>query len=95
MHRVLDYLLTCTLLSCFSDLNSNLNVPLDMGVGGGSGGGVSYKEPPQSRLKKLWATDPLEQTSKPGTDKAFIVCHTACCGIVWLSGGGIHEVFTM
>ncbi|XP_026181997.1 trinucleotide repeat-containing gene 6A protein isoform X2 [Mastacembelus armatus] len=48
-------------------LNSNLNVPLDMGVGGGSGGGaVSYKEPPQSRLKKLWATDPLEQNSKPG-----------------------------
>ncbi|XP_067332253.1 trinucleotide repeat-containing gene 6A protein-like isoform X1 [Channa argus] len=51
-------------------LNSNLNVPLDMGVGGGvvgsGGGGVSYKEPPQSRLKKLWATESLEQNSKPG-----------------------------
>ncbi|GLD70176.1 trinucleotide repeat-containing gene 6A protein-like isoform X1, partial [Lates japonicus] len=49
-------------------LNSNLNVSLDMGVGGGSSGGgaASYKEPPQSRLKKLWATDPLEQNSKPG-----------------------------
>ncbi|XP_078141021.1 trinucleotide repeat-containing gene 6A protein-like isoform X2 [Centroberyx gerrardi] len=47
-------------------LNSNLNVPLDMGGGGSSGGAVSYKEPPQSRLKKLWATDPLEQNSKPG-----------------------------
>nr|XP_040046309.1 trinucleotide repeat-containing gene 6A protein-like isoform X2 [Gasterosteus aculeatus aculeatus] len=43
-------------------LNPNLNVPLDMG----GGGAVSYKEPPQSRLKKLWATDPLEQNSKPG-----------------------------
>ncbi|XP_034395185.1 trinucleotide repeat-containing gene 6A protein-like isoform X2 [Cyclopterus lumpus] len=42
-------------------LNSNLNVPLDMG----GGGAVGYKEP-QSRLKKLWATDPLEQNSKPG-----------------------------
>ncbi|XP_022064225.1 trinucleotide repeat-containing gene 6A protein isoform X2 [Acanthochromis polyacanthus] len=49
-------------------LNSNLNVSLDMGVGGGSSGGgaMSYKEPPQSRLKKLWATDPLEQNSKSG-----------------------------
>ncbi|KAM9746324.1 trinucleotide repeat-containing gene 6A protein-like isoform 3-T4 [Menidia menidia] len=49
-------------------LNSNLNVSLDMSVGGGNGGGgaVSYKEPPQSRLKSLWATDPLEQNSKPG-----------------------------
>lgn len=46
-----------------SGLNPNLNVPLDMG----GGGAVSYKEPPQSRLKKLWATDPLEQNSKPGT----------------------------
>ena len=48
-------------------LNSNLNVPLDMGVGGLGVGAVSYKEPPQSKLKKLWATDPLEQNSKPGT----------------------------
>ncbi|CAJ1076430.1 trinucleotide repeat-containing gene 6A protein isoform X1 [Xyrichtys novacula] len=50
-------------------LNSNLNVSLDMGVGGGGssgGGAVSFKEPPQSKLKKLWATDPLEQNSKPG-----------------------------
>lgn len=49
-------------------LNPNLNVPLDMGVGGGScgGGSVAYKEPHQSRLKKLWATDPLEQNSKSG-----------------------------
>ncbi|XP_041854451.1 trinucleotide repeat-containing gene 6A protein-like [Melanotaenia boesemani] len=49
-------------------LNSNLNVPLDMGIGGGSSGGgaVSYKEPPQSRLKSLWATEPLEQNSKTG-----------------------------
>ncbi|XP_047214711.1 trinucleotide repeat-containing gene 6A protein-like isoform X2 [Girardinichthys multiradiatus] len=49
-------------------LNSNQNVTLDMGVGGGStgGGAVSYKEPPQSRLKKLWAADTLEQNSKPG-----------------------------
>uniref|UniRef100_UPI0037E9A14E trinucleotide repeat-containing gene 6A protein-like isoform X1 n=2 Tax=Semicossyphus pulcher TaxID=241346 RepID=UPI0037E9A14E len=47
-------------------LNSNLNVSLDMGVGGSGGGGGSYKEPPQSKLKKLWATDPLEQNSKPG-----------------------------
>lgn len=55
-------------------LNSNLNVPLDMGVGGGGGGGaVSYKEPPQSRLKKLWATDPLEQNSKPGTEGSTYV----------------------
>lgn len=70
-------------LSYFSDLNSNLNVPLDMGVGaGGSGGGVSYKEPPQSRLKKLWATDPPEQNSKPGTKELLIVCGTKCCGIV-------------
>uniref|UniRef100_A0A674N838 Trinucleotide repeat containing adaptor 6A n=1 Tax=Takifugu rubripes TaxID=31033 RepID=A0A674N838_TAKRU len=45
-------------------LNSNLNVPLDLGVS--SGGALSYKEPPQSKLKKLWATDPLEQNSKPG-----------------------------
>ncbi|KAF7220840.1 trinucleotide repeat-containing gene 6A protein isoform X1 [Nothobranchius furzeri] len=44
-------------------LTSNLNVPLDMGVGGGA---VNYKEPPQSRLKKLWAADPLEQNSKTG-----------------------------
>ncbi|XP_068192050.1 trinucleotide repeat-containing gene 6A protein-like isoform X2 [Antennarius striatus] len=43
-------------------LNANLNVSLDMGVGGGG----SFKEPPQSKLKKLWATDPLEQNSKPG-----------------------------
>uniref|UniRef100_A0A8C6KJ98 Trinucleotide repeat containing adaptor 6A n=1 Tax=Nothobranchius furzeri TaxID=105023 RepID=A0A8C6KJ98_NOTFU len=46
-----------------SGLTSNLNVPLDMGVGGGA---VNYKEPPQSRLKKLWAADPLEQNSKTG-----------------------------
>ncbi|XP_068605700.1 trinucleotide repeat-containing gene 6A protein-like [Brachionichthys hirsutus] len=45
-------------------LNSNLNVSLDMGGGGGGGG--SFKEPPQSKLKKLWATDPMEQNSKPG-----------------------------
>ena len=57
-----------------SGLNSNLNVSLDMGVGGGSGGGaVSYKEPPQSKLKKLWATDPLEQNSKPGKEEAPVV----------------------
>lgn len=45
-----------------------------MGVGGGSssGGAVNYKEPPQSRLKKLWAADPLEQNSKSGTlDSSF------------------------
>ncbi|XP_054891166.1 trinucleotide repeat-containing gene 6A protein-like isoform X2 [Poeciliopsis prolifica] len=50
-------------------LNSNQNVTLDMGVGGGSssgGGAVNYKDLPQSRLKKLWAADPLEQNSKPG-----------------------------
>jgi len=40
---------------------------MDMG-GGGGGNAVGYKEP-QSRLKKLWATDPLEQNSKPGTEK--------------------------
>ncbi|KAJ3600479.1 hypothetical protein NHX12_031460 [Muraenolepis orangiensis] len=43
-------------------LPPNLNVPMD--VGGGVG--VGYKEPPQSRMKKLWATDPLEQSSKHG-----------------------------
>ncbi|XP_020775608.2 trinucleotide repeat-containing gene 6A protein isoform X1 [Boleophthalmus pectinirostris] len=43
-------------------VNSNLNVPMDMG----GSGSLNYKEPPQSRLKKLWATDPLEQNSKPG-----------------------------
>lgn len=49
-----------------------------MGVGGGGGvGAVSYKEPPQSRLKKLWATEPLEQNSKPGTELS--TCdHTYC-----------------
>lgn len=64
-----------------SGLNSNLNVSLDMGVGGGSGGGaVSYKEPPQSRLKKLWATDPLEQNSKPGTeDSGFLTVQSCVC----------------
>lgn len=54
-------------MSVPSGLNSNLNVPLDLG--GGSGGALSYKEPPQSKLKKLWATDPLEQNSKPGKEK--------------------------
>ncbi len=45
-----------------------------MGVGGGSSGGgaVSYKEPPQSKLKKLWATDPLEQNSKTGKEKPLV-----------------------
>lgn len=63
-----------------SGLNSNLNVSLDMGVGGGSGvgGAVSYKEPPQSRLKKLWATDPLEQNSKPGTEEPACVYDSTC-----------------
>uniref|UniRef100_A0A667WA86 Trinucleotide repeat containing adaptor 6A n=1 Tax=Myripristis murdjan TaxID=586833 RepID=A0A667WA86_9TELE len=60
-----------TALGSFSNfplgLNSNLNVSLDMGGGGSSGSGaVSYKELPQSKLKKIWATDPLEQNSKPG-----------------------------
>jgi len=52
-----------------------------MGVGGGSSGGgpVSYKEPPQSRLKSLWATDPLEQNSKPGTYELLSVSGSACC----------------
>lgn len=44
-----------------------------MGGGGSGGGAVSYKEPPQSRLKKLWATDPLEQNSKPGTEEPLFV----------------------
>lgn len=58
-------------------MNSNLNVSLDMGVVGGSGGGaVSYKEPPQSKLKKLWATDPLEQNSKPGKEEPPVVFGT-------------------
>ncbi|XP_072298719.1 trinucleotide repeat-containing gene 6A protein-like isoform X3 [Eucyclogobius newberryi] len=43
-------------------VNSNLNVPMDMG----GSGSLNYKELPQSRLKKLWATDPMEQNSKPG-----------------------------
>ncbi|CAL9693829.1 unnamed protein product [Knipowitschia caucasica] len=43
-------------------VNSNLNVPMDMG----GGGSLNYKEPPQSRLKKLWAADSMEQNSKPG-----------------------------
>ncbi|XP_061557520.1 trinucleotide repeat-containing gene 6A protein-like isoform X3 [Phycodurus eques] len=47
-------------------LNSNLNVSLDMGVGTNAGGALGYKEPPQSRLKKLWVADPLEQNSKSG-----------------------------
>lgn len=52
---------------CPSGLNSNLNVSLDMGGGTSGGGAVGYKEPPQSRLKKLWAADPPEQNSKTGT----------------------------
>ncbi|KAM9392795.1 trinucleotide repeat-containing gene 6A protein-like isoform 2-T3 [Pholidichthys leucotaenia] len=50
------------------NMNSNLNVSLDMGMCNSSNGGgaVGYKEPPQSRLKKLWVADPLEQNSKPG-----------------------------
>ncbi|XP_077412406.1 trinucleotide repeat-containing gene 6A protein-like isoform X1 [Vanacampus margaritifer] len=47
-------------------LNSNLNVSLDMGVGTNAGGALGFKEPPQSRLKKLWVADPLEQNSKSG-----------------------------
>ncbi|KAM8824943.1 LOW QUALITY PROTEIN: trinucleotide repeat-containing gene 6A protein-like [Synchiropus picturatus] len=49
-------------------LNSNLNVSMDMGAGGGSSGGgaMGYKEPSQSRLKKFWETEPIEQNSKPG-----------------------------
>ncbi|XP_061701673.1 trinucleotide repeat-containing gene 6A protein-like isoform X2 [Syngnathoides biaculeatus] len=47
-------------------LNSNLNVSLDVGVGTNAGGALGYKEPPQSRLKKLWVADPLEQNSKSG-----------------------------
>lgn len=43
---------------------------------------MSYKEPPQSRLKKLWATDPLEQNSKPGTEEP--ICDFACCYIFYL-----------
>lgn len=71
--RVTDFLLSL-LPSLPSGLNSNLNVPLDMSVGGSSGGGaVSYKE---SRLQKLWATDPLEQNSKPGTEElVFVTVH--------------------
>uniref|UniRef100_A0A3Q1HCD4 TNRC6 PABC binding domain-containing protein n=1 Tax=Anabas testudineus TaxID=64144 RepID=A0A3Q1HCD4_ANATE len=61
-HNTPDMQKDAATLGSFSNfplsLNSNLNVPLDMAV--------SYKEPPQSRLKKLWATDPLEQNSKPG-----------------------------
>ncbi|XP_061837613.1 trinucleotide repeat-containing gene 6A protein-like isoform X2 [Nerophis lumbriciformis] len=47
-------------------LNSNLNVSLDLGVGTTAGGALGYKEPPQSRMKKLWVADPLEQNSKSG-----------------------------
>lgn len=37
---------------------------MDMSSGGGA---LGYKEPPHSKLKKLWATtDPLEQNSKSG-----------------------------
>lgn len=46
-------------------VNSNLNVSMDMSLGSSGVEAVSYKEPPQSRLKKLWASDPLEQNSKP------------------------------
>lgn len=47
---------------------SNLNVPMDLGVGSGSASGsLNYKEPSQSRLRNIWATaDPLDQNSKPG-----------------------------
>lgn len=68
----------CSVSSFLSGLNSNLNVSLDMGGGNSGGGAVSYKEPPQSRLKKLWATDPLEQNSKPGTEEPVCVCDSAC-----------------
>lgn len=61
--RMTAFLLFAVFCLLPSGLNSNLNVSLDMGSGGGA---LSYKEPPQSKLKKLWATDPLEQNSKPG-----------------------------
>lgn len=63
----------CLCSSVPSGLNSNLNVSLDMGSGGSGGGALSYKEPPHSKLKKLWATDPLEQNSKPGKEKLVFV----------------------
>lgn len=44
-----------------------------MGSGGSGGGALSYKEPPHSKLKKLWATDPPEQNSKPGKEKLVFV----------------------
>lgn len=72
-HPVFNFRVTSFLLSLPPPvppgLNSNLNVSLDMG-GGSGGGALSYKEPPQSKLKKLWATDPLEQNSKTG--KLFV-----------------------
>lgn len=64
--------------SVSSGLNSNLNVPLELG--GSSGGALSYKEPPQSKLKKLWATtDPLEQNSKPGKQNVIFETFNRRC----------------
>lgn len=64
--------------SVSSGLNSNLNVPLELG--GSSGGALSYKEPPQSKLKKLWATtDPLEQNSKPGEQNVIFETYNRRC----------------
>lgn len=60
--KVADILCLCPCAP--AGLNSNLNVSLDMSSGGGA---LGYKEPPHSKLKKLWATtDPLEQNSKSG-----------------------------
>lgn len=76
----------------FSGLNSNMNVPLDMGVGGGSGGGaVCYKEPPQSRMKKLWSTDPLEQDSKSGTEKTLCFVIESAIRVILMGGWSIYE----
>ncbi|XP_077590011.1 trinucleotide repeat-containing gene 6A protein-like isoform X2 [Stigmatopora nigra] len=47
-----------------SPLGSFSNFPLSVGTN--AGGALGYKEPPQSRLKKLWVADPLEQNSKSG-----------------------------
>lgn len=69
--EVASFLCPCSCVP--AGLNSNLNVSLDMSSGGGA---MGYKEPPHSKLKKLWATtDPLEQNSKSGKmAKNYIYC---------------------